>query len=91
MYTGYAPSFGAGEDLREKLDSFVIGHGTFSLLDAFPYHWGWSFGPAGPVCDPAWPEVCAASVSIPTSTRLFGQGVRASFDDFRVTTTNFMP
>jgi hypothetical protein len=88
MYTGYAPSFGPGEDLKDKLDSFVIGHGTFSLLDAFPYQWGWSFGSNGPACDPAWPEVCDASVSIPMSERLFGQGVIADFDDFAVTTRN---
>jgi hypothetical protein len=42
------------------------------------------------VCDPAWPEVCAASVSIPLSERLFGQGVRADFDNFRVTTNVVM-
>jgi hypothetical protein len=86
-YTGIAPSFGPGEDLKDKLDSFVIGHGTFSLLDAFPYQWGWAFGPTGLTCDPAWPSACAASVSIPLSERLFGQGVTADFDDFTVTTT----
>jgi hypothetical protein len=84
-YTGYAPSFGPGENLKDQLDSFVIGHGTFSLLDAFPYQWGWSFSP-GPTCDPAYPTVCAASVSIPLSERLFGQGVIADFDDFAVST-----
>jgi hypothetical protein len=85
-YTGYAPSFGPGEDLKDQLDSFVIGHGTFSLLDAFPYQWGWSFGPSGPTCEPAYPTVCAASVSIPLAERLFGQGVIADFDDFEVST-----
>ena len=75
-YTGYAPSFGPGEDLKDQLDSFVIGHGTFSLLDAFPYQW----------CEPGYPVVCAASVSIPLSERLFGQGVIADFDDFEVST-----
>ena len=65
-----------GEDLKDKLDSFAIGHGTFSLLDAFPYQW----------CEPGFPAACALSVSIPVSERLFGQGVRAHFDNFVVTT-----
>jgi hypothetical protein len=75
-YTGIYPSLGAGEDLRTKLNSFSIGHGTFSLLDAFPFQW----------CEPGYTEACAKSVSIPTSERLFGQGVNAHFDNFTVTT-----
>ena len=75
-YTGIYPSLGGGEDLRTKLNSFAIGHGTFSLLDAFPFQW----------CEPGYPEACAKSVSIPTSERLFGQGVNAHFDNFTVTT-----
>ena len=75
-YTGIYPSLGAGEDLRTKLNSFSIGHGTFSLLDAFPFQW----------CEPGYPEACAESVSIPASERLFGQGVNAHFDNFIVTT-----
>jgi hypothetical protein len=86
-YTGYAPSYGPGEDLKDKLGSFVIGHGTFSLLDAFPYQWGWSIGGSGLTCDPLWTSFCnTESVSIPLSERLFGQGVRAHFDNFKVTT-----
>jgi Family of unknown function (DUF6081) len=81
-WTGTYPSFGPGEDLKGKLDSFAIGHGTFSLLDAFPYQWGWGF--TG--CDPLWAPICATSVSIPLSERLFGQGARAHFDDFTVDT-----
>ena len=81
-WTGIYPSFGPGDDLKSKLDAFQIGHGTFSLLDAFPFQWGWSF--AG--CDPLWAPICATSVSIPLSERLFGQGVKAHFDDFTVTT-----
>ena len=84
-YTGIYPSFGPGEDLRSRLDSFVIGHGTFSLVDAFPFQWGWSFNPL-PTCDPLYPDVCDSSVSIPLSERLFGQGVIAHFDNFTVTT-----
>jgi hypothetical protein len=87
-YTGIYPSYGAGEDLKDELDSFVIGHGTFSLLDAFPFQWGWSFGESGPTCDPAWPDVCADSVSIPLEERLFGQGVIGDFDNFTVTTVD---
>jgi hypothetical protein len=85
-WTGTYPSLGPGQDLKDQLNSFVIGHGTFSLLDAFPFQWGWTFGPSGPVCDPLWPAACALSVSIPVSERSFGQGVRAHFDDFTVTT-----
>jgi hypothetical protein len=48
----------------------TIGHGLFSLLDAFPFQ------------HPDAPEL---SVSIPISERLFGQGAGASFDDFVVT------
>lgn len=36
-FAGFAPSLGAGEELADQLDSFSIGHGLFSLLDAFPY------------------------------------------------------
>jgi hypothetical protein len=70
-YTGYAPSTGDGEPLRERLDSFVIGHGLFSLLDAFPYQ---------------HPEAPELSVSIPIAERLFGQGAIGTWDKFRVTT-----
>jgi hypothetical protein len=87
-YTGIYPSYGPGEELSDRIDSFVIGHGTFSLLDAFPFHWGWNYDPAtGWACDTAsWAAACGGSVSIPVSERLFGQGVRARFDSFTVTT-----
>lgn len=83
-YTGYAPSLGPGEPLKDQLNSFSLAHGLFSLLDAFPYQWGWSF--PGPTCDPGYPSVCALSVSIPQSERVFGQGAAAHFDNFVVTT-----
>lgn len=70
-FTGYAPSLGSGEALKDRLDSFQIGHGLFSLLDAFPYQ---------------HPERPDLSVSIPLSERLFGQGARGTFDKFKVTT-----
>lgn len=72
-FTGYAPSIGDGEPLKDRLDSFVIGHGLFSLLDAFPYQ------------HPDAPEL---SVSIPLAERLFGQGATGTWDKFRVTTKN---
>lgn len=71
-YTGYAPSVGDGEPLKDRLNSFVIGHGLFSLLDAFPYQ---------------HPEAPELSVSIPLSERLFGQGAIGTWDHFRVTVT----
>ena len=55
----------------DKIEKFVIGHGLFSLLDAFPYQ---------------HPEAPELAVSIPLENRLFGQGASATFDDFRVTT-----
>jgi hypothetical protein len=80
-YTGTYPSLGPGEPLAGQIDSFAIGHGLFSLIDAFPFQ---------------HPEAPGLDVSIPVGTsnskdrgdaRLFGQGADASFDDFDVTTT----
>ena len=70
-YTGTYPSYGNGEVLKDDLDSFVIGHGLFSLLDAFPFQ---------------HPERPDRSVSIPLSERLFGQGASGTFTKFQVTT-----
>jgi Family of unknown function (DUF6081) len=72
-FTGYAPSTGPGEQVKDRLNSFVIGHGLFSLLDAFPYQ------------HPDAPEL---SVSIPMTERLFGQGAIGNWDKFKVTTKN---
>jgi hypothetical protein len=72
-FTGYAPSTGPGEPLKDRLNSFVIGHGLFSLLDAYPYQ------------HPDAPEL---SVSIPMTERLFGQGAIGNWDKFKVTTKN---
>lgn len=71
-YTGIYPSLGSGEVLADQLDSFVIGHGLFSLLDAFPFQ---------------HPDAPQLSVSIPLSQRAFGQGAVGTFSDFRVRTT----
>ncbi len=53
----------------------AIGHGLFSLLDAFPFQ------------HPESPEL---AVSIPVANRIFGQGARASFDNVRVPITDKM-
>jgi hypothetical protein len=79
-YTGTYPSLGPGESLYTQISSLSIGHGLFSLLDAFPFQ---------------HPESPALSVSIPVGSsspadagraRLFGQGAKASFDNFQVVT-----
>ncbi len=70
-FTGIYPSYGPGEVIS-GLDSFVIGHGLFSLIDAFPFQ------------HPDRPDL---SVSVPMSERLFGQGAVGTFSHFEVTTT----
>lgn len=70
-YTGIYPSLGGGELLKDQINSFSIGHGLFSLLDAFPFQ---------------HPDVPEMSVSIPVANRIFGQGAKATFDNFVVTT-----
>jgi hypothetical protein len=81
-FTGTYPSLGPGENLKGKIAYLSIGHGLFSLLDAFPFQ------------HPDSPEL---SVSIPVGTanpadagkaRLFGQGADGTFDNFVVTTIN---
>jgi Family of unknown function (DUF6081) len=68
-YTGIHSSLGPGEQLGELIDSVTIGHGLFSLVDAFPFQ------------HPDAPEL---SVSIPLSERIWGQGAEATFDNFTV-------
>jgi hypothetical protein len=72
-YTGIYPSLGKGEEIGHKVNSLAIGHGLFSLLDAFPFQ------------HPDAPEL---AVSIPVGERIFGQGAIASFDDFKVKTVS---
>ena len=69
-YSGIYPSLGPGELLRDNINSVVIAHGLFSLLDAFPFQ---------------HPDAPALSVSVPMTERLFGQGVRATFANVVVT------
>jgi hypothetical protein len=71
-YTGIYPSLGGGELVSGQMDSVAIGHGLFSLLDAFPFQ---------------HPDAPDLAVSIPLSERLFGQGATATFDNVVVTTT----
>ena len=68
-YTGIYPSTGRGEELKDQLNSFVMAHGLFSLLDAYPFQ---------------HPEDASLSVSIPMSERLFGQGAIGKYRNFRV-------
>jgi hypothetical protein len=79
-YTGTYPSLGPGESLAGQIHAFFIGHGLFSLIDAFPYQ---------------HPEAPELSVSIPVGNgnpadagraRLFGQGADGTWDNFVVTT-----
>jgi hypothetical protein len=69
-YSGTYPSLGPGELLRGRINSVVIAHGLFSLLDAFPFQ---------------HPDAPALKVSVPMQERLFGQGVRAKFANVVVT------
>ena len=75
-YTGTYPSLGQGELLHGKINAVTIGHGLFSLIDAFPFQ---------------HPEAPEAIVSIPRDERLFGQGARAHFDDVVVRTVETGP
>jgi len=75
-YTGTYPSLGPGELLVDQIDSVTMVHGLVSIVDAFPFHHSES------------PE---RSVSIPRSERLFGQGARGAFDNFKVTTVDELP
>jgi hypothetical protein len=72
-FTGIYSSLGAGEELGGSINGLVIGHGLFSLLDAFPFQ---------------HPEAPELSVSIPLSERLFGQGATGTFDNFKVKTVS---
>lgn len=69
-YSGIYPSLGQGEILKDKINAVTMAHGLISLMDAFPFQ---------------HPEAPELSVSVPLTERLFGQGARASFDNFIVT------
>jgi len=69
-FSGIYPSLGPGELLRKQINSVMIAHGLFSLLDAFPFQ---------------HPEAPALDVSVPMRERLFGQGAKARFANVVVT------
>ncbi|MFT4937936.1 MAG: hypothetical protein ACI88A_000958 [Paraglaciecola sp.] len=73
------PSQGPGEVLKKRMDTLIMGHGIFSLLDVFPYQ-----QEAGPsVTIPVGPLPPNPDGSV--STRLWGQGVNATYDNAKVT------
>ena len=74
-FTGIYPSYdGApGEELGATMNTFVIAHGLYNVLDAFPFQ------------HPDAPEL---AVSVPVTERLFGQGARAEFSNLAVTTVS---
>src|SRR5258708_31381698 len=69
-YSGTYPSRGPGGLLRDKINSVVIAHGLFSLIDAFPFQ---------------HPDAPALNVSVPMQKRLFGQGAKARFANVVIT------
>jgi hypothetical protein len=73
VYTGTYPSYdGApGEELKDRMKTFLIGHGLYSVLDAFPFQ---------------HPDAPEQAVSVPMAERLFGQGAEGTFSTFEVTT-----
>lgn len=75
-FSGTYPSLGPGELLRDKINSFAVAHGLFSLLDAFPFQ---------------HPDAPTHKVSLPMPERLFGQGVKARFSNFVVTIEDSQP
>jgi len=72
-YTGVYPSYRSapGEEVKARMNSFLIGHGLYSMLDAFPFQ------------HPGAPD---QAVSVPIAERLFGQGAQGEFSRFEVTT-----
>ena len=56
--------------LRDRINSVVIAHGLFSLLDASRFQ---------------HPEAPALNVSVPMPERPFGQGAKVRFDNAVVT------
>jgi hypothetical protein len=75
-FSGTYPSVGPGEVLADDIHSFQIGHGLFSLVDAFPFQ---------------LPDRPDLSVTVPVANRIFGQGIDATFDDFKVTSVAAVP
>lgn len=74
-YTGVYPSYHSapGEELKARMNTFLIGHGLYSMLDAFPFQ------------HPGAPDL---AVSVPVAERLFGQGAEGEFGRFEVSTVS---
>lgn len=72
------PSQGPGEPVKKKMNTFIFGHGVFSLLDVFPYQQA----PNKSVTIPVGPLPPNPDGSV--STRLWGQGVIVTFDNAKV-------
>ena len=83
----HLPLVGQGEKLADQINSLSIGHGLFSLLDAFPFQYGCSPATTSPGAGACSPESAAYSVSLSPAERSFGQGAEGVFSGFRVTTT----
>jgi hypothetical protein len=72
-YTGPFPSYkqAPGEELKDRMRTFTIGHGLYNVLDPFPFQHADA------------PEL---AVSVPMTERLFGQGAQGAFSHFEVRT-----
>lgn len=69
-------SLGPGERVASRMNSVILGHGIYSFVDNFPFFPAYSLFPA----------YQQFFVSIPRDQRIFGQGIAARFDNFRVRT-----
>ena len=76
------PSQGPGELVKKQMNTMIFGHGVFSLLDVFPYQQA----PGPSVTIPVGPQAPNPDGSV--STRLWGQGVIATYDNARVVIEN---
>jgi hypothetical protein len=74
-YTGVYPSFhcAPGEEVKQRMDTFVIGHGLYSMLDSFPFQ------------PPGAPD---RAVPIPVAESVLAQGAKGEFSKFEVTTVS---
>ena len=69
-------SLGPGERVASRMNSVLIGHGIYSFVDNFPFFPAYELFPA----------YQQFFVSIPKDQRIFGQGIDAKFDNFRIET-----
>jgi Family of unknown function (DUF6081) len=76
-FTGTYPSLGDGERLADQLESVRLGHGLFSMLDAFPFQ-----HPGAPELSVSIPALAAPTEHAAGRARLYGQGASGAFDNF---------